>query len=88
MDIPIEQARNLGPKTAQEISSIGITTLEQLQEIGWENACIQIATAYPHRCNLNMFTAIIGAIENEDWRKISPSLKQQAKNLCNELKGK
>ena len=84
--IPIEKARNLGPISAAEMQAMGILYLDQIEEMGWEEFCIQYVELYPNRLNLNAFTAIIGAIENQDWREVDPALKNQAKVLVKQLK--
>ena len=85
-DTPIENARNLGPLTASELESIGISTLEQLRDLGWETVCIRYAEAYPERLNLNAFTSVIGAIEDRDWRAINSDSKARARELIRRLK--
>ena len=84
--IPIEKARNLGPVSADEMEALGIRYLDQIVEIGWEDFCIQYVEMFPHRLNLNAFTAIIGAIEDQDWRRVDPDLKVQAKRLIQRIK--
>ena len=84
--IPIEKARNLGPVSASEMEALDIYYLDQIVEIGWEEFCVQYVELYPHRLNLNAFTAIIGAIENQDWRKVDPHLKNQARTLIRAIK--
>lgn len=81
MNTPISKARNLGPVSEVELESVGITSLEQMVEMGWENVCLRYVEMYPSRLNLNAFTSIIGAIYDQDWRKIDPDLKIQAKKL-------
>ena len=84
--VPIKDARNLGPKTADELEALDIFFLDQLEKMGWEESCILWAENFPHRLNLNAFTAIIGAIEDQDWRQIDSDLKRQAKQLVHRLK--
>ena len=84
--IPLEEARNLGPVTASEMQALGWTHLDQLVELGWEDVCIQYCEMYPHRLNLNAFTAIIGAIEDQHWQDVDPALKAEARKLLNKLK--
>ncbi|MCB0366937.1 MAG: TfoX/Sxy family DNA transformation protein [Bdellovibrionaceae bacterium] len=83
---PIADARNLGPVTADELASIGILSLEEMIDMGWEEVCIRYVEAYPERLNLNAFTAIIGAIENQDWRKVDSATKIEAKLLIKKIK--
>jgi uncharacterized protein YdeI (YjbR/CyaY-like superfamily) len=83
---PIEEGRNLGPVSGGELRSIGIDTVEKLRAVGWEQAFLKIFEAYPHRLHLNMVFALIGAIEDQDWRKIDGALKAEAKSLVAEIK--
>ncbi len=83
---PIEKSKNLGPVTGQKLREIGIETLEELKKRGWEQSCIDLVLHSPMMANLNCFTAIIGAINNQDWRNIDPKLKQKAKELLESLK--
>lgn len=69
-----------------ELNSIGIKTFEQMQELGWEEICERWVQFYPERANLNAFAAIIGALQDRDWRKITPDSKVQAKRLLRQLK--
>ena len=83
---PIDRARNLGPTSATELAAVGITSREQLVELGWEEAFVRLVRAFPHRCNLNMCCALIGAVEDVDWRRIPPSLKAEATTLVRALR--
>lgn len=83
---PIAEGKNLGPVTEAELGSIGINTIEQIRSLGWEEVCERYSEAYPERLNLNAFAAIIGAIEGQDWRKIDPQLKDQARKLIRRLR--
>lgn len=84
--IPIEKARNLGPVSAAEMQALGIHYLDQIEAMGWEEFCILYTEMFPHRLNLNAFAAIIGAIENQDWRKIDANSKASAKRLIERIK--
>jgi hypothetical protein len=83
---PIEDARNLGPTSAGELAAAGITSREQLVELGWEEAFVRLVRAFPHRCNLNMCYALIGAIEDVDWRRIPATLKSDARETVRTLR--
>lgn len=83
---PIEASRNLGVATGADFRSVDISTLEQLKRIGFERALNKVCDIYPHRLNLNFFYAVVGAIEDQDWKKLDPDLKAQAKDLLIQLK--
>lgn len=78
---PIAKARNLGPQTAIELDAVGINTREELIEVGWEEAFARVAELFPKRLHLTMAYALIGAIEDLDWRSIPPDLQARAKKL-------
>ena len=86
MKTPINKARNLGPLTEAELNSVGINSLEEIIELGWEETFLKLVEIYPERINLNMATALIGAVEDCDWRKVPGPLKSEAKKLINVLK--
>ena len=83
---PIDRARNLGPVSAGELAAVGIATREQLVELGWEEAFVRLVRAFPHRCNLNMCCALVGAVEDIDWRRIPPGLKSDARRAVGALR--
>ncbi len=82
----ISECRNLGPKTQEQFEAIGIHSFEQLEELGWEEVCLRFNEYYPGLINLNLVTAVIGAIHDQDWRKVDPHIKKQAKQLILDLK--
>lgn len=84
--IPIEKARNLGPTTAAEIKSLGFCFLDEIETIGWESFCVRWIERFPERLNLNAFTAVIGALEDCDWRELDSELKDEARQLIREIK--
>jgi uncharacterized protein YdeI (YjbR/CyaY-like superfamily) len=75
---PIEAARNLGITTGMDLRAVGISTLEQLQRVGWEKALAKVVEICPHQLNLNFFRAVVGAAEGQDRKKLDVDLKQQA----------
>lgn len=83
---PIEQTRNLGPIAAEELRVLGITSREQLVDAGWEDAFVRLVRAFPARLNVNMCCALIGAIEDVDWREVAPREKAAAQELVRSLR--
>ena len=83
---PIEAAKNIGFISGGELRSIGIDTLEKLQDLGWEEAFAKICELYPHRVNLNMLKALMGAIEGKSLRQLEPALQHQAKQYLRSYK--
>lgn len=83
---PIEEARNIGPLTGSELRSIGLDTVEKLVEMGWEEAFHRLIEQHPHRINLNMLVGLIGAVEDQDWRKLDSGLKLAAKKMVKDFR--
>lgn len=79
---------NLGPKTTQEMASIGIETIGQLRKEGWKSAFLRLIEKYPERLNLNMATGLIGAVLDTHWQDVSSKDKTEAKELIRSLKPK
>ncbi len=83
---PIEEARNIGMVTATELRSIGVETVEQLKNLGWEKVFLRLCESYPSRLNKNMLNGLIGAVEEQDWRKLDPDLKAEANLLLAQMR--
>jgi hypothetical protein len=83
---PIELARNLGPVCGAELRSLGLNTVEQLKNIGWEKVFYRWVERYPNRINLNALVALMAAVTEQDWRKIDPDLKSEARQIINQLR--
>jgi DNA transformation protein len=79
---------NLGPKTTEELASIGIKSLAQLKRMGWEKAMLRLIAKFPERLNLNMISGMIGAIAGKDWRKLTIYEKHMAKLFIKQHKPK
>jgi hypothetical protein len=52
----------------------------------WEEAFARWAERYPKRLNLNAAAALIGAIDNTDWRRVPSEEKERARKLIAQLK--
>ena len=86
MSTPIQQAMNIGPATAPELISVGVPTLEALQEIGWEEAYERIIARYPDRLHSMYAYALIGAERGINCISISAAEKDRAKKATRRLK--
>ncbi|MDX2150686.1 MAG: TfoX/Sxy family DNA transformation protein [Bryobacteraceae bacterium] len=76
---PIEDARNLGPVSGEELRALGIDTLERLRELGWQEAWAQWRERFPERRHLVAGYALAGAVEDADWRRLPDWLKLEVK---------
>lgn len=75
----------LGPTCGPELAAIGIETVDDLRELGWEEACIRWSEAFPLRLNVNAFYGIVAAIEGVDWRTLDAGWKARIRALKTRL---
>ena len=68
--------RNLGPKSAQLLSAIGITDRDHLARLGAIETCRRLRDA-GQPVSLNMAYAIEGALMDCDWREIPHEFRDQ-----------
>ena len=84
--------RNLGPACEQDLCAVGITTAEQLKELGAEAAFVRILVGRKEQgrslrtCNATYLYALYGAIHDIDWREIPAARKLQFKAFTGEIR--
>jgi hypothetical protein len=78
---PMTPLRNVGPTTQVWLSSIGITSLEELRALGVAETYLRLKAAYPKRVSLNALWGLEGAINERDWRDIPEGRKQELRRL-------
>lgn len=61
---------NLGPKSAQMLASVGITTVDQLRALGSVAAYVKAKRA-GQRVSLNLLWALEGALTGVHWRDVA-----------------
>jgi len=66
--------RNVGPVTAQWLLDIGITSREDLQRMGPEEAYRRIV-ATRVKPSRNLLYALIGAVYDQDWQQVADNLR-------------
>ena len=71
---PVEQLKNLGPKSAEWLKMTGIDTLGDLEIIGALEAYVRIKHAGVNT-SLNLLYALVGAIKNLHWTEIKNTQK-------------
>ena len=67
---PLAGLANLGPKSAQFLHHAGITSLEDLKQLGSVKAYSRVKQLEPS-ANLNLLWALEGAISGLHWREIA-----------------
>jgi TfoX C-terminal domain len=82
----LKNVKNFGPVTLAEFESIGLTSLEQIEELGFEESCRRYIETYPKRLNANAFLAILCALERTVWTQATPSQRAAAHRMTKKLK--
>jgi hypothetical protein len=91
-DRAVSEMRNLGPAVEKDLAAIGITTAQQIIDLGAEETFIQMLLGRKKIgrsakcCNALYLYAIHGAIHDVDWRELPENLKTEFKKLAAELR--
>lgn len=72
----LENELNLGPTSAGWLREIGVTTLDELREMGAVTAYC-LAKARHEQASLNLLYALHGALTGQKWNALSPETKAQ-----------
>ncbi|NIY77300.1 hypothetical protein HED22_16730 [Thalassospira sp. HF15] len=80
--------RNIGPTSSRELREIGIESRDQLVETGIAEVTRRLLFRFGSEKNisLNYLYALEGAIQDRDWRDITPARKPELKALLDALR--
>ena len=67
----ISQLHGLGPKSAEMLSAVGITTADELTQVGPLKAYLMVRDNTEFKPGLNLLYAMVGALENRHWSDIA-----------------
>lgn len=70
---------NIGPKVAENLEKIGITTPEQLRELGAEEAFLRIRDRVDSTACLHQLEALAGAVEGVKKSLLTSERKAELK---------
>ncbi len=76
---------NIGKEMASKLKSVGISTAEELPEIGAKEAFFRLKMKYPQVCLVHLYT-LEGAIENIEFHHLSEKTKSDLKQFSDSLK--
>lgn len=74
---PSPKIINIGPVLTDKLLKIRVTNLEDLIQIGSEDALIKLSTLENSGVCINMLYALEGAIQGVRWHQLSKDRKQQ-----------
>lgn len=76
---------NIGPKLAENLEKIGVTTPDQLRELGPEGAFLRIRAQVDNTACLHQLEALAGAAEGVRKSLLPPERKAELKAWCKKL---
>jgi len=77
----IESMRNMGPRTAQQLASVGINTVEKFRNMGAVAAYVTVKRGCSN-VGMNMLWVLEGALQNAHWEEVA---RQHGARLLGEL---
>ena len=78
---------NIASKMEAQLADVGITTVEELKNIGSREAWLRILSRDPSAC-LNRLCGLEGAIQGVRWHYLDDSTKAALKAFYHKHKGK
>jgi len=76
MSDEIESLLNLGPKSAEWLTAVGIRSRDDLEKLGVVEAYWRVKQA-GYDASLNLLYALAGAVSNTHWNKLSHDEKHR-----------
>jgi len=78
---------NIGEKLEYQLNDVGITTFEELKQIGSREAWLRILAHDPSACPMRL-SALEGAIQGVRWHYLDEKTKESLKEFYYQHKGK
>jgi len=78
---------NIAEKLEEQLTEVGITTIEQLKETGSREAWLRILLRDPSACIMRL-SALEGAIHGVRWHYLDDATKASLKEFYQAYKGK
>jgi len=77
---------NIADKLDKQLSDVGITTIEQLREVGSREAWLRILARDPSACIMRL-SSLEGAIQGVRWHYLDNDTKKSLREFYKEIKG-
>ena len=77
--VEISQLRNLGRRSAEMFSSVGVHSPNQIRQLGSVGCYLLVKSAFPN-LSLNFMWAVEGFLLDLDWREIPEDRKRALLN--------
>jgi len=76
--------RNIGKEIEKKLKFIGITTAEELKEVGSNEAFIRLKLHYPNVCLVHLYS-LEGAVSDTEYNQLSDDVKKRLKEFSSQL---
>ena len=81
----LQSLKNIGPELERKLTSVGISTAEELKSIGSEEAYFRMKLTYPSVC-LVYLQALEGAVSDTAYNKLPEDVMKRLKAFSDNLK--
>lgn len=75
--VKLRDLKGLGPKSESCLNEIGIHTVAELKHLGAVKTFIALENKGTNKPSLNFLYALVGAIENRDWREVAKTERER-----------
>ena len=79
---------NLGPQTLKKLQTLGVSTIEDIENLGVLETYLRLKTVYGQQISLNALWALQGAVLGIPWNQLLPELKLELKRQLEEKNGR
>jgi len=76
--------KNLGPKSREWLASVGVSTLDDVANLGVVETYKRVKAAYPEKVTLNMLWGLQAALLDIPWNELPPDIKDQLRKEAEE----
>ena len=83
--VKITDLKNLGEVTAKQFASVGIKTAPQFIKLGWKKTMQKLVEKDPKYRHSIYAYALIGALTNTEFSRISAAEKEEARNFVHAM---
>ncbi len=81
----LEKQPNIGKELERQLNEVGITTFEELFDIGSKEAWLRIKSVDDSAC-INRLYALEGAVQGIRWHNLSEDIKGELKEFYNKYR--
>lgn len=81
----LSSLKNIGKEIERKLKTIGISSAEELKEIGSKDTWLRLKIKYPEICLVHLYT-LEGAITDTEYNQLSEETKKDLKKISDDWK--